>query len=119
MELYETIINELYFQGITLLNELRKTFFLDMIDPSVTNIDTKYFNSVVIVYYADEDKINTIETDNENVESNKQNIPVILQHFINKKNKKEILSLRKFMIKLFLTLVSILILNLKETQWNH
>jgi hypothetical protein len=99
MELFEVLINELYFQGSTILNELRKTYFLDSIDPNLLNIDTKHFNSVVFIYSNEEDKHKDI-----NDEVNRQELYRILQIFCRKK-KNESISMREFMVKLFLTLV--------------
>ncbi len=43
----ENIINENYFQGISLLNKLRQDYYLDLIDDGVTSIDTKLFKWIV------------------------------------------------------------------------
>ena len=46
----ENIINEISFQGITILNKIREVFFIDFLDKNVKNFETKYFNSAILVY---------------------------------------------------------------------
>ena len=46
----ENIINENYFQGISLLNKLRQAYYLDLIDNDMTSIDTKVFKYTLIIY---------------------------------------------------------------------
>jgi hypothetical protein len=98
MGLYESMINELYFQGFTLLDQLKKAYYIDALDPSTSTLDSKLFNSVIILYTDDE------KTDKERYENNE-----LLQHLCepNRKAKKSHeFSLREFMIKIFLTVVS-------------
>ena len=45
----ENIINENYFQGISLLNKLRQEYYLDLIDNDITSINTKIFKYTLIV----------------------------------------------------------------------
>jgi hypothetical protein len=97
MGLFESLINELYFQGFTILDQIKRIYYIDMIDPKVGTIDTRHFNSVTILYTDDE------KTDKERQE----NFQLIQLLCGSKKGKKPCeLSLREYMIKLFLTIVS-------------
>lgn len=101
MNLYEVLINELYFQGVSVMNQLRKIYFIDLIDPKIHTIETKDFNSVLFVYSEDEKQ-----------DKERQDIADILQLICEKKNKYDPkydnkyddLSLREFMVKIFLTI---------------
>jgi len=102
MHLYETIINELYFQGVSILNELRKTFYIDLINPKLNSIDTKQFTSAIFVYYYDDERL-----EKANEELNKVDLNSILTFLCKKRRKKNDLSLREFMAKLFITIIRI------------
>ena len=97
MEIYEMFINELYFQGITVMNQIRKLFMIDMINPlTINTIDTKNFNTVILIFPA-----------NTNNENDKTEIPNIIREFltIEKDTFKNLdLSIRDFMVKIFLTI---------------
>ena len=45
----ENIVNENYFQGISLLNKLRQMYYIDLLDKNVTNIDVKDFRYTLII----------------------------------------------------------------------
>jgi len=100
MHLYETIINELYFQGVSLLNEMRKTFYIDILNPKLNSIETKLFTSAVFIYYYDDEKIEKVNED-----GNKVDLNSILTHICKKPRKKDELSLREFMARLFITII--------------
>lgn len=99
MELYEMLINELYFQGITLINQLRETFFIDLIGPKVSSIQTRFFTSAVIVY-SDEAK------EDKSGDDNKHDLMKVINYLCSKDKNHPQLKLRDFMIKVFLTVVS-------------
>ena len=101
----ENIINEISFQGITILNKIREVFFIDFLDKNVKNFDTKYFNSAILVY---DFKWEKKHLNNENVE----NFEVFnIVKFINrlckkeKNNKYNNFNLREFMMKIFNTIL--------------
>ena len=97
----ENIINEISFQGITILNKIREVFFIDFLDKNVKNFETKYFNSAILVYDFEWEKKHF---NNENIE----NFEVFnIVKFINrickkeKNNKYNNFNLREFMMKIF------------------
>ena len=47
MDLFKLLINELYLPGITLFQEIRETYLLDLIDPKILEIDCDYFIKTV------------------------------------------------------------------------
>ena len=47
MDLFKLLINELYLPGITLFQEIRETFLLDLIDPKILEMDCDYFIKTV------------------------------------------------------------------------
>jgi hypothetical protein len=100
MHLYETIINELYFQGVSLLNEMRKTFYIDILSTKLNSIETKLFTSAVFIYYYDDEKIEKVNED-----ANKVDLNSILTYICKKPRKKDELSLREFMARLFITII--------------
>jgi hypothetical protein len=107
MGLFESLINELYFQGFTILDQIKRIFYIDMIDPKVGTIDLRHFNSVAILYTDDE------KTDKERQE----NFQLIQLLCGSKKQKKPCeLSLREYMIKLFVTIVSKYIFNRRKLE---
>lgn len=102
MELFEILVNELYFQGITVINKLRNLYLIDSLDTTVTSLLPKHFNPVFVVYYEDE--------------SIKQDVTRILGYTIERLNfnnnaqyqrtsLKEELVPREFLVKIFLTIV--------------
>lgn len=106
MELYEIIVNELYFQGVTLMNELRKTFFIDLIDPAKNSLEIRYFNSAIFIYCSEEEKSGYKEIDKGGDDKDKQDLSTVLTYLCEIKSKNEEISIREFMVKIFLTVVS-------------
>ena len=49
-EVMENTLNEIMFQGISVLNRLRQLYFLDILDKKVNLVDTKYFRYTVMLY---------------------------------------------------------------------
>ena len=47
MDLFKLLINELYLPGVSLFQEIRETFLLDIIDPKILEIDCDYFIKTV------------------------------------------------------------------------
>ena len=47
MDLFKLLINELYLPGVSLFQEIRETFLLDIIDPKILEIDCEYFIKVI------------------------------------------------------------------------
>jgi hypothetical protein len=46
----DNTLHEIMFQGITFINRLRKSFFLDILDKKVNTLDVKYFRYTLIAY---------------------------------------------------------------------
>ena len=53
MDLFKLLINELYLPGVSLFQEIRETFLLDIIDPKILEIDCDYFIKVIAFSYND------------------------------------------------------------------
>ena len=49
-EVMENTLNELMFQGISILNRLRQIYYLDILDKKVNSLDTKYFRYTMMLY---------------------------------------------------------------------
>ena len=49
-EVMENTLNEIIFQGISILNRLRQIYFLDILDKKVDALDTKYFRYTMMLY---------------------------------------------------------------------
>ena len=49
-EVMENTLNELMFQGISILNRLRQIYYLDILDKKVNTLDTKYFRYTMMLY---------------------------------------------------------------------
>ena len=47
MDLFKLLINELYLPGVSLFQEIRETFLLDIIDPKILEIDPEHFIKVI------------------------------------------------------------------------
>ena len=47
MDLFKLLIQELYLPGVSLFQEIRETFLLDIIDPIILEIDCDYFIKVI------------------------------------------------------------------------
>ena len=97
----ENIINENYFQGISLLNKLRQDYYLDLIDDGVTSINTKLFKYTLIIYSKEWERRH---------EKDKNNVFDILK-FINylkdkpKNNCNYILIIKEILIRLLITII--------------
>ena len=104
MELNEILINEMCFQGITILNDLRETFLIDFLDPNIKFLNTKYFVSATLIYSSEWEKRKYAE-ELSNCVVTKFDLFKFLKFLCSKeKNKKgEILDLRDLMIKILLT----------------
>jgi hypothetical protein len=105
MEIFEIIINEIYFQGITVLNELRNIYFIDTIDPKVQKINVHQFNSAIFIY-SEGEKQEPSKTLKE-IFNNKNNYNKEIDVSVLSNNSKEdYIEIREFLVKIFLTLVS-------------
>ena len=73
MDLFKLLIKELYLPGVTLFQEIRETFLLDIIDPKIIEINCDYFIKVIAL-----SSNNTVfgmsYVENENQNQNKNNI---------------------------------------------
>ena len=49
-EVMDNALNETMFQGISFINRLRQSFFLDILDKKVNTLDVKYFRYTLIAY---------------------------------------------------------------------
>ena len=49
-EVMDNTLNETMFQGISFINRLRQSFFLDILDKKVNTLDVKYFRYTLIAY---------------------------------------------------------------------
>jgi hypothetical protein len=91
MSLFDTLINELYFQGFTIMDQIRKLFFLDIVDAKDNLIDTKLFNSVYIISGEDQmDKDKEYE---------------VLMNYLTASYKSKPFNMREFLVKMFITIV--------------
>ena len=97
----ENIINENYFQGISLFNKFRQDYYLDLIDDGVTSIDTKLFKYTLIIYSKEWERRH---------EKDKNNVFDILK-FIKylkdkpKKKRNNILIIKEILIRLLITII--------------
>ena len=97
----DNIINENYFQGISILNKLRQVYYLDLIDNEVTSIDTKLFKYTLVIYSKEWEKRH--ETDKNSVFNIIKFIDYLKGKPRNKHNKK--LILKEVLIKLLITII--------------
>jgi hypothetical protein len=107
MELYELLINELYFQGVTIMNELRTIFYIDLIDPKLISIDIRDFNSAIFIYCSEEEKVSDKEIDKGGEDKDKHDTSTLLNYLVERGNRNKLyeINLREFMVKIFLTVV--------------
>ena len=110
IEVMDNALNEIMFQGISCLNRLRQSFFLDILDKKINTIDVKYFRYTLIAYSNEWEKrhknvINTEHPDGFN-----------LIKFIDRlRTKPKSLHKQKFVIReLVLKLLITIILNSKQ-----
>ena len=97
----ENLINENYFQGISLLNKLRQEYYLDLIDNNITSINTKTFKYTLIVYSKEWEKRH--ENDKNSFFDLLKFIKYLKDKPKSKKSKK--LILKEVLIKLLVTII--------------
>ena len=97
----ENIINENYFQGISLLNKLRQAYYLDLIDNDITSIETKIFKYTLVIHSKEWEKRH--ENDKNNYFDILKFINYLKDKPKNKHNKK--LILKEILIKLLITII--------------
>ncbi len=97
----ENIINENYFQGISLLNKLRQAYYLDLIDNDITSIETKIFKYTLVIHSKEWEKRH--ENDKNNYFDILKFINYLKDKPKNKHNKK--LVLKEILIKLLITII--------------
>ena len=104
-QVLENIINEMYFQGINILNKIREVFFIDYLSKNIIEIKSKYFNGVYIIYSNEWDKrhTNTINTE----KPNSFHLIKFIDRLINKKRNNHVLNLniRELTLKVFMTIL--------------
>lgn len=106
MELFEILINEIYFQGITVLNELRNIYFIDTIDPKNTKINISEFNKAYFIY-SEGDKqepgktLKLILPSSSKIQNKDVDTSIPSNY-----SKMDYIEIREFLVKIFLTLVS-------------
>ena len=104
-EVMDNTLNEIMFQGISFINRLRQSFFLDMLDKKINTLDVKYFRYTIIAYSNEWEKrhknvINTEHPDGFN-----------LIKFINrlrtkpKSFHKQKIIIREVVLKLLITII--------------
>ena len=104
-EVMENTLNEIIFQGISVLNRLRQIYFLDILDKKVNLIETKYFRYTLMLYSYEweakhQSSMNTAHPDGFNL--------LTLINRLKKKKKKfhqENLVIRELVIKILITIV--------------
>ena len=97
----DNIINENYFQGISLLNKLREDYYLDLIDDSITSIDTKLFKYTLVIYSKEWERRH--EKDQNNVFNIIKFINYLKDRPKHKRNK--ILIIKEVLIRLLITII--------------
>ena len=99
--LMENIINENSFQGISVLNKLRQTYYIDLIDKDVTSIDLKHFRYTLIV--------NSNEWEKRHSDGSAKdyfNLIKFLSYLHEKsKNKNKKILMKEILIKILITIV--------------
>lgn len=95
MDLFEVLLNELYFQGITITNKLRERYMFDSIEQSQTKLSVKLFNRAVILIAEDE---------------RKQEITKVINYIMkqpenNKSSSESSIDTKEFLVKLFISVV--------------
>ena len=80
MDLFQLLINELYLPGVSLFQEIRETFLLDIIDPKILEIDCDYFIKVIAFSSIDDIKGMGNTSGNNNIINNLNNININLNH---------------------------------------
>ena len=95
MDLFKLLINELYLPGVSLFQEIRETFLLDIIDPKILEIDWDYFIKVIAFSSIDNIQGMGNTSGNINIINNLNNVNINLNHtnsnfFENNENKPRI-----------------------------
>ena len=104
-EVMENTLNEIMFQGISILNRLRQIYFLDILDKKVNLIETKYFRYTLMVYSYEweirhKGAMNTEHPDG-------FNLLIFINRLKNKPRKfhQENLVIREIVIKLLISII--------------
>jgi hypothetical protein len=104
-EVMENTLNEIMFQGISILNRLRQIYFLDILDKKVNLIETKYFRYTLMVYSYEweirhKGAMNTEHPDG-------FNLTIFIDRLKNKPRKfhQENLIIREIVIKLLISII--------------
>lgn len=109
MELFEILINEIYFQGITVLNQLRNTYLIDRIDPTISKINISDFNNAYLIFSGGEDGYNSDESKIliDVLSKSKTKNNDIDTSVLSNSSKRDYIVIREFLVKIFITLISI------------
>ena len=99
--LIENIINENSFQGISVLNKLRQTYYIDLLDNDITNIDIKDFRYTLII------NSNEWEKRHSDGKDTYFNLLKFLKYLIERprKRKDKKLILKEMIIKIIITIL--------------
>ena len=104
-EVMENTLNEIIFQGISVLNRLRQIFFLDTLDKKVNLVETKYFRYTLMLYSYEwemkhQSSMNTAHPDG-------FNLLTLINRLKGKKKKfhQENLVIREVVLKILITIV--------------
>ena len=100
--LMENIINENSFQGISVLNKLRQTYYIDLLDKDVTSFDIKHFRYTLIVNSNEWEKRHS-----DGVSKDYFNLIKFLSFLIekSKKNSNKKILIKELLIKILITIV--------------
>ena len=79
MDLFKLLIQELYLPGVSLFQEIRETFLLDIIDPIILEIDCDYF--IKVIAFSKKNTLYELSKEKKIDMNNKK-------EYYNKKNKK-------------------------------
>ena len=104
-EVMTNVLNEIMFQGVSILNQLRNEFFLDMLDTSVNMLEVKYFRYTIIAY---SHQWEMIHKDNINTENPKAfNLIKFFDRLIKKPKNlyRQRLSIRELVLKVLISII--------------
>ena len=79
MDLFKLLINELYLPGVSLFQEIRETFLLDIIDPKILEIDCDFFIKVK-AFSSNENISGMGNAKPGNINNNNMNLNLALTH---------------------------------------
>ena len=85
MDLFKLLIKELYLPGVTLFQEIRETFLLDLIDPKILEINCDYF--IKVIAFSMNNTIHGMDFEKNKNNSVKENVNTNAKN--NKENDKE------------------------------